>query len=70
MTIAMPAPRTRRRLDRDVVRIIAALTGILIAILAILAWLYVGIPEDWRSQGLAACLFKDASGAMQMECRP
>lgn len=66
MTLAMPAPRTRRRLDRDVVRIIAALLGTLIIILA---WLYVGIPEDWRSQGLAACLFKDASGAMQVECR-
>lgn len=65
MTLTMPAPRIRRRLDRDVVRIIAALLGVLIAILVLL---FTGIPEDWRAQGSAGCLFKDASGAMQMEC--
>lgn len=39
-----------------------------VTLAAILAWAYLG-PQDWRSQGLASCMFKDASGAMQIECR-
>ncbi len=49
------------------IRALAALFGTLIVILA---WIYVGIPEGWRAQGLAACLFKDASGVLQAECKP
>lgn len=69
MTLTLPMPRSkpRRQLGRVTVNVILALTGLLLALAYVLI---TGIPEDWRGQGRAACLFKDASGAMKMECRP
>lgn len=45
------------------------MTRIILALCALLSGLIYVATTDWRGQGAAACLFKDASGALQMECR-